>query len=256
MPTLSPTIADPRTASDEELAAAVRCMVEHRDYPCLGAKSVMQRNRAAFRVYDELGDPANAAALLADLAAFADEVDLDVGFASFIALFRGPHLRDELHFEERLWAQLRALHAADDAPWADGVSPDPDDPHFAFSAAGTAYFVVGLHPRASRDARRAPVPTLVFNLHEQFEALRASGTFLRMRDRIRARDAALQGRRNPMASDHGSVSEARQYAGRPVASQWRAPFRVDPLRLGPDPDPDPGGSGQGPDRGGPDEVDA
>ena len=83
----------------------------------------------------------------------------------------------------------------------------------------------------------------MFNLHEQFEALRASGTFLRMRDRIRARDAALQGQRNPMASDHGSVSEARQYAGRRVEQQWRAPFQVDPGRLGPGTGPgDPGGT--------------
>src|SRR6476620_7390004 len=75
-------------------------------------------------------------------------------------------------------------------------------PHFAFSLAGTAYFVVGLHPAASRIARRTPLPTLVFNLHEQFEELRQSERFERMRDTIRRRDQALQGSVNPMVADH------------------------------------------------------
>ena len=158
-------------------------------------------------------------------------VDLEDGLASFVALFRGPDVRDERQFEELLWEQLREVHAADEQPWTPDVSGDPDDPHFAFSAAGTAYFVVGLHPMASREARRAPVPTLVFNLHAQFEQLRASGTFSRMRDRIRARDRALQGQINPMVSDYGTSSEARQYSGREVGPDWRAPFEPDPQAL-------------------------
>ena len=87
------------------------------------------------------------------------------------------------------------------------------------------YFIVGLHPQASRVARRTPLPTLVFNLHEQFEMLRGTGSFERMRDTIRRRDAQLQGEVNPMAADHGDVSEARQYAGRQVEDDWQAPFR-------------------------------
>ena len=70
----------------------------------------------------------------------------------------------------------------------------PSDQHFAFSAGGTAYFIVGLHPAASRDARRTPTPTLVFNLHEQFEELRASGRFPRMRDKIRSATCSCRAR--------------------------------------------------------------
>lgn len=131
-------------------------------------------------------------------------------------------------FEELLWEQLREVHAADEQPWAPDVSDDPDDPHFAFSGAGTAYFVVGLHPKASRDARRAAVPTLVFNLHAQFEELRTSGAFPGMRDLIRARDEALQGQINPMVSAHGESSECRQYSGRQVSAKWQAPFEAGP----------------------------
>jgi FPC/CPF motif-containing protein YcgG len=228
VPDLAPHVADPELAPPDELTAAMVAMVTHEDYPCLGARSVMRRERATIRVYDELGSPQDAAGLLADLADFASGVDLDEGFASFVAVFRGPVLHDEGHFEALLWAHLRAVHAADEEPWAPGVSADPQDAHFAFSAGGTAYFVVGLHPQASRDARRAAVPTLVFNLHEQFEALRASGGFERMRDRIRARDEQLQGSVNPMVRDHGESSEARQYAGRVVGDAWVAPFEPDP----------------------------
>ena len=127
-----------------------------------------------------------------------------------------------------LWGALQHLHDNDDAAWADGVAADPDNPHFAFSVAGTAYFVVGLHPTASRVARRAPLPTLVFNLHEQFERMREDGRFQRMRDTIRRRDTDLQGSLNPMVSDHGETSEARQYSGRAVPADWAAAARARP----------------------------
>ena len=58
---------------------------------------------------------------------------------------------------------------------------------------------------------------LVFNLHSQFEELKASGRYDHMRDLIRGRDVELQGSVNPMVADHGEQSEARQYSGRAVA---------------------------------------
>jgi FPC/CPF motif-containing protein YcgG len=228
VPELAPEVPDAATASDAELVEAMFEMISHPDYPCLGARAVFRRDRATIRVYDELAGPDVARKLLRDLKEFADGVDLDEGFASFIAVFRGPAIADEKEFERLLWAQLRDVHAEDEESWAPDVSADPNDQHFAFSAAGTAYFIVGLHPRASRDARRAAVPTLVFNLHAQFEQLRASGRYHRMRDLIRDRDEQLQGTLNPMVADHGTASEARQYAGREVGPEWQPPFEADP----------------------------
>lgn len=240
MPDLAPEVPQPHTAAESELVEAMFEMIGHPDYPCLGARSVFRRDRATITVYDELAGPGTATALLDDLRTFADGVDLDEGFASFIAVFRGPEIADEQEFEQLLWTQLRALHAEDEQPWAPDVSADPGDQHFAFSAAGTPYFIVGLHPKASRDARRAAVPTLVFNLHAQFEELRASGGYHRMRDKIRERDEQLQGSVNPMVADHGTVSEARQYAGREVGPDWQPPFEPDPEAVpGDDTDPSP-----------------
>jgi hypothetical protein len=131
--------------------------------------------------------------------------------------------RSEEEFEDAVWSTLRRLAAEDADPWAEKVSDDPGDPRFAFSFAGTPFFVVGMHPRASRRARRTPSPTLVFNAHPQFDALRATGTFERMRDTIRRRDLRWQGSVNPMMADHGEVSEARQYSGRAVPDGWLPP---------------------------------
>ena len=212
-----------RASDPDRVAEALETMVLHPEYPCLGARSVFNRSRASLEVLEELGTEAAARTLLDRLARFAADTDLDAGFASLLAVFRTTDVRDEAHFEQLLWRQLELLHEVDDQAWDPQVSSDPDDPHFAFSVAGTAYFVVGLHPQASRIARRAPLPTLVFNLHEQFEQLRASDRFERMRDTIRNRDLALQGSLNPMVADHGRGSEAAQYSGRAVPADWAPP---------------------------------
>ena len=157
-----------RQADFADLVDSVVGMVGHPDYPCLGARSVFRRDRATVRVYDELDAPATVPLLLGDLEDFASSVDADAGFASFIAIFCGPRITDEPHFERLMWSQLGRLHAADKDPWSDTVSSDPDDKHFAYSVSGTPYFIVGLHPLASRDARRTPAPTLVFNPYQNW----------------------------------------------------------------------------------------
>jgi FPC/CPF motif-containing protein YcgG len=82
-----------------------------------------------------------------------------------------------------------------------------------------------LHPKASRPARRLDHPALVFNLHDQFERLRAADKYEGMREKIMVRDEALAGSRNPMLARYGDASEARQYSGRVVGKDWRPPFR-------------------------------
>jgi FPC/CPF motif-containing protein YcgG len=211
----------------EEVADAVESMVLHPDYPCLGARSVFNRDRATVVVLEQLASDVSTQALLRALTDFGRETDRAAGFASLVAVFRAAQISDEAEFERLLWRQLELLHEADSQPWDPQVSDDPDNPHFAFSVAGTAFFVVGLHPRSSRIARRTPLPTLVFNLHEQFEELRASDRFDRMRDTIRRRDEELQGSLNPMVADHGRSSEARQYSGRSVPDDWEAPASFD-----------------------------
>ena len=67
-------------------------------------------------------------------------------------------------------------------------------------------------------------PLWFFNLHDQFEKLRADGRYDRMRETIMARDVALAGSPNPMLQRHGEGSAAAQYSGRAVNDGWRCPF--------------------------------
>jgi uncharacterized protein len=229
LPQLLHELASEQSASSDpdDISEALATMVLHPEYPCLGARSVFNRDRATVLVLEDLGTRDSARRIVAALTRFAEVTELEDGFASLVTVFRATDVRGEQHFERLLWRQLELVHEVDDAPWDPAVSHDPDNPHFAFSVAGTAYFVVGLHPHASRIARRTPLPTLVFNLHEQFVELRTSDRFARMRDTIRRRDAELQGSTNPMVADHGATSEARQYSGREVPADWHAPVTFD-----------------------------
>jgi len=120
------------------------------------------------------------------------------------------------------------MHYADDIHhyWDPRVSNDPTSAGFSFSVGGRGYYVVGLHPRASRTARRFIRPVLVFNLHDQFERLRSDGKYLTIRDTIIKRDTQLEGTPNPMLQAFGNSSEAAQYSGREVDDQWTCPFHA------------------------------
>jgi FPC/CPF motif-containing protein YcgG len=220
------TRSDLAHAPSAEVAGALERMVGHPEFPCLGAKSVFRRGSVEHVVLDDMTSADVPDELLARLRRFAGGIEGEPGFHSFIATFRQPMPTDEATFERELFDLLQRLHDADEEPWAPGVGSDPTDPHFAFSAGGTAYFIVGLHPSASRVARRAPLPTLVFNPHDQFEQLREEGRFDRMRGAIRRRDEDLQGTINPMVADYGEATEAVQYSGRVHGPGWEPPLEV------------------------------
>ena len=208
--------------------AMLHARVADAAFPCVGAKAALARGTlevmAADRIDSAWDDLRMHDALLVFTAGYRADPTL---FRSFAVVFEGPEDRDEAAFEELLWQRVQSLSDKDvwrGQTYDDRVSHDPDSPHFSLSFGGEAFFVIGLHPRASRPARRLPKPTLVFNLHDQFERLRADGRYEPMRETILARDERYAGSRNPMLARHGSVSEARQYSGRVVDADWRCPF--------------------------------
>lgn len=206
---------------------AFRETIEHDGFPCLGAKAALHHQAYAFATYGDLGANDSTAGLASDLCTFvACEEMMQDDYATFIAVFSGPWMSGELEFERLLWQELRKLHRLDakHSEWDAAVSADPADPEFSFSFAGHAFYVLGMHPDSSRLARRFPWPAIAFNPHAQFERLRADGHWHRMQQSIRERELALQGSINPMLSDFGEESEARQYSGRAVEKDWQAPF--------------------------------
>jgi FPC/CPF motif-containing protein YcgG len=202
-----------------------RSFVAAPAFPCVGAKSALNRERMVFEVCDRLGSRDSAKMLRNGLARFsASHPEPGADPVSFVAIFTDI-IGGEDDFHKRLWMQLQAVHDLDieEHPWASGVSDDPGSADFSFSVASRAFFVVGLHPRSSRLARRAPRPTLVFNFHSQFEAMRASGRYEKLQVAIRERDVALQGDINPVLARFGEASEALQYSGRAFG---KCPFRT------------------------------
>ena len=156
-------------------------------------------------------------------------------FQSFAVVFDGVAPDTEAQFEHLLWQRVQSL-SDKDVWYRNGADPrvssDPDNPHFSLSFGGEGFFVVGLHPAASRPARRFERPALVFNLHGQFEQLRADGRYDRLRTTILDRDLRLAGSANPMLARHGQSSEARQYSGRIVDQDWACPFQRADSRQG------------------------
>lgn len=217
----------PPTMFAQVAHSALRQFVLGEDFPCLGARAAFHRGSYRFGAYERLDDPDVSRGLMRDLYAFATERrGIAPNFTTFAAVFREPIPADEQHFERALWSQLERLHALDRTlyEWDSSVSDDPADPGFSFSLAGNAFFVVGMHPKATRRARRFAWPVLVFNAHEQFEDLRKNGTFEGLRRRIRERDVRLQGNINANLTDYGHHSEAAQYSGREVEGDWKCPF--------------------------------
>jgi uncharacterized protein len=211
-----------------EAQAAFQRLVTDFAFPCIGAKAALNSAAVSFGFYERLATGASTKNLARDLESFTRRTrGRPVSeLATMIAVFRGPFDLDELEFEKLLWSQLQKLHDMDrpQSAWDARVSSDPNAPQFSFSFAGQAYYVIGMHANSSRQARRFPWPTLVFNPHEQFEKLRDNGSWERLKRTIRARDYRLQGSINPMLADFGEQSEARQYSGRAVEKDWQAPF--------------------------------
>lgn len=201
--------------------------IEEEDYPCVGAKSALHTDQYRIGVYQQMGTEETTRALAADLQQYIREtLSADSQYMSMIAVF-SDQVDSEVDFENRLWTQLQSLHdfEKNEQPWDPQVSSDPEDPNFSFSFQATAFFVVGLHPRSSRKARRFSHCALAFNLHRQFEKLREDDRFQRMKEIIRSREITYQGSINPMLSDHGNGLEAPQYSGREVDQEWKCPFR-------------------------------
>ena len=197
-------------------------------FSCLGGRSALNRSTYRFGAYARFDDPAVTEGLARDLHAFAAErAGFKSSYTTYVAVFRGDRDAGEVAFERSLWSQLQRLHDLDALhhAWDPRVANDPNDPTFSFSVAGEAYFVIGMHPNASRRARRFAWPALIFNAHEQFEELRTAGLLEPLQARIRQRELRLDGSLNVNLDAFGDVSEAKQYSGRPAETGWLCPFQ-------------------------------
>ncbi|MBL0925637.1 MAG: YqcI/YcgG family protein [Sphingomonadaceae bacterium] len=215
-------------ANDRDIIHNFEEFVRNAAFPCVGAKSALNKGQMHFVLADDICSAWDDLRILPHVSALAkhyrEKPDL---FQTLVVIFRRSDRLTERRFERAIWDRLQSLSDKDEwlgQPVDPRVSTDPEDPHFAVSFAGEAFFIVGLHPNASRPARRFDHPVMVFNLHDQFERLRAEGRYDPLRNTIMKRDEQLAGSMNPMLAQHGEGSAARQYSGRNVEDEWVCPF--------------------------------
>ncbi len=198
------------------------------DFPCVGAKSALTKKQIHVLQFDDIYCESNEPDILASIHKFVEAFTLKRDmYSSLVVTFEQPDTITETEFDKVLWEKLQRLHEVDAClkSWDSKVSSDPHSAQFSLSLGGKGFFVIGLHPNASRKSRRFSHPAIVFNLHEQFELLRKQQKFEAFRDHIRKRDAAYCGSKNPLLANHGESSEVYQYSGKKHSKSWECPFK-------------------------------
>ncbi len=205
----------------------IGAVLGQKSYPCIAALRSFHRNDYVMGVYGGFGTGRDWSDLRTDLVWFLEEQRRSGSpYSTMWAIYPNAPVEDEDDFEDSMWSELSHLTSAEarDSDWR-GATSDPTSRDFSFRIEGSALFVVGLHPRASRIARRFPWTAMIFNAFDQFERIEAEGAYERMVATNRKRDHALQGDANPMCVAHGDAWETIQFSGRANSPDWQCPFR-------------------------------
>ena len=213
------------TVNIEQLTEQIRSLVNQKFYPCVAAIQALHKQEVDVHVYQNFGTGKSSSTLHQDLLKFlCQQMRTRSTLLSFFAVFPNSQVSSEDEFQDALWRELSSVSALDKSEWDPRFSSDPKSKKFCFSLAGHAFFVVGLHDKSSRQARRFAYPTLVFNVYDQFTQLAERGEYLPMIEKNRARDLKFQGSVNPMVEKHGDEWESIQFSGKENPESWKCPF--------------------------------
>ncbi|MDB5222450.1 MAG: hypothetical protein JWN83_1117 [Chitinophagaceae bacterium] len=203
--------------------------IEQKQFPCIAAKAALAKQNVRCKVAGNMACPKDDSDILKFLYDFVDEFrnSKDI-YHSATIIFTGPQTGNEEMFDALLWQRLQALEILDakNYMYDSRVEADPSSAKFSFSIKEEAFYIIGLHPASSREARKFMYPTLVFNPHSQFEQLRATTKYEAMKNAVRKKDIALSGCVNPMLHDFGQSSEVYQYSGRKYDETWECPLKI------------------------------
>lgn len=204
-------------------------LILNKTYPCVAARSAMSRKHIPCYIADHLGCGKDDGHILQFLYRFIlDFRTAKTNFHSAAVIFKSPETITEETFDTHLWQRLQSLSQQDalNFPYDQRVNPDPSAPDFSFSLGKEAFFIIGLHPASARRARQFKYPAIVFNPHVQFEEMRKSDRYQKMKTVVRKRDILYSGSVNPMLADFGEKSEVYQYSGREYDREWSCPLRI------------------------------
>ncbi len=207
--------------------------IDAKAYPCVMARAALASGNIQIVIAEAFcPTPIHARRTLDDIYAAIDKIStLPGGNHSIALLFRTPVMTSEEEYDALFWPYLQCLHELDRQQygWDSRVSADPQSEDFSFSLKGEAFYLIGMHNMSSRKARTTQAPAIIFNLHRQFDALRAKGVYNSVRDNIRRRDIAYAGDYNPMLQNFGDGPEVLQYTGRYIdKDHWQCPFQPQP----------------------------
>jgi FPC/CPF motif-containing protein YcgG len=213
--------------SDEAITKEYCEFLSRKEFPCIGAKAALSRNHIKSVVLTHMACPAHDAEALQFIYNFVDSYRVSKDpYHSAAVIFKGPTNISEEIFEHLFWQRLHSMSNLDSKNYNHDtrVDSDPTSANYSFSLKAEAFFIVGLHPASSRKARQFKYPTLVFNPHAEFEKLRASKRFVKMKQVVRKRDIEYSGSINPMLDDFGNASEVYQYSGKQYTADWFCPL--------------------------------
>ncbi len=196
-------------------------------FPCVAAKDALSKDNIQIYIAQHIACPADDEGILAFLYTFTDAYRVvEKGFHSAAIIFEQPENMSEDIFDNFMWQRLSALKILDEKNYQHDarVSNDPNSPNFSFSVKEEAYFILALHANNSRPARKFKYPTLIFNPHAQFEAMKTTNRYEKMKAVVRKKDMALAGSINPMLSNFGEASEVFQYSGKQYDNNWQCPL--------------------------------
>ncbi|HET9486872.1 MAG TPA: guanitoxin biosynthesis heme-dependent pre-guanitoxin N-hydroxylase GntA [Chryseosolibacter sp.] len=198
-------------------------------YPCVAARAAVSRGQVSCMVTDHMSCPKDDPKILLFIYDFVEEFRKRHSILHSAAIiFAGPQEITESTFETLLWQRLQALSDldAENYGYDSRVSSDPSAANFSFSLAEEAFFIIGMHPASARRSRQFKYPAMVFNPHFQFEEMRRSGQYEKMKNVVRRRDTLYSGSINPMLADFGDASEVHQYSGRRYDDTWTCPLKI------------------------------
>lgn len=203
--------------------------LDKKEFPCIAAKAALARKNIICMVAPHMACPQNDTEILQFLYEFVDEYrESKEIYHSATIIFSGPQIYNEEMFDSLLWQRLQALQKLDakNYYYDNRVDADPSSTKFSYSIKEEAFYIVGLHPLSSRQARQFKYPALVFNPHDQFEHLKTTSKYDNMKNAVRKRDIALSGSVNPMLMDFGTASEVFQYSGKKYDESWICPLQI------------------------------
>ncbi len=203
--------------------------LSRKDFACVAAREAVSRQQVKCFVAGHMGCPHDDSAILDFLYDFIQTYRNQKNrYHSAAILFAPTVVRDENMFDTLMWQRLQALSDADATkyPYDSRVAAQPESEDFSFSLMEEALFIIGLHPLSSRPSRRFKYATLVFNPHEQFQQMKESTQYDKMKNIVRKRDMAYSGSINPMLDDFGNSSEVYQYSGKQYSNEWECPLKI------------------------------